>query len=76
MRGDAFIWSRLLPKPGTFNGLMHVTDWLPTIMHAVTGQSPQVNEILYIQPSVEPDLIATEMLAFLRTHLEIEMIAI
>lgn len=43
VRADSFIWSRLLQQPGrTFDGLMHVTDWLPTLLHAATGTSPKV----------------------------------
>ncbi|XP_055353930.1 arylsulfatase B-like isoform X2 [Paramacrobiotus metropolitanus] len=38
VRTVGIVWSRLLQHPGTvWNGLMHLTDWLPTLMTAVGG---------------------------------------
>ncbi|XP_055353935.1 arylsulfatase I-like isoform X2 [Paramacrobiotus metropolitanus] len=38
VRTVGIVWSRLLQHPGTvWNGLMHLTDWLPTLMAAAGG---------------------------------------
>ncbi|XP_055355360.1 arylsulfatase B-like isoform X2 [Paramacrobiotus metropolitanus] len=38
VRTVGIVWSRLLQHPGTvWNGLMHLTDWLPTLMTATGG---------------------------------------
>jgi len=40
VRGAGFIWSPLLRRSRyTSHHLMHITDWLPTLMHAVTADS-------------------------------------
>lgn len=45
VRGTGFIWSPLLEKSGyTSRHLLHVTDWLPTLLHAAgfnTSQLPK-----------------------------------
>lgn len=42
IRVPAFVWSPLLSQRGyVFHGLMHVTDWLPTLTSAVSKTSPQ-----------------------------------
>lgn len=54
IRVPAFIWSPLLKQQSTvFNGLFHVTDWLPTIVSAVqkidpsgTRDTSQVSKVL------------------------------
>ncbi|XP_067935377.1 arylsulfatase B-like [Watersipora subatra] len=44
MRATGFIWSPLLQKSGRVsNQLIHVSDWLPTIMH-IAGGSPEFNK--------------------------------
>lgn len=41
VRVPSFIWSPLLKQKSTiFNGLFHVTDWLPTIISAVQKTDP------------------------------------
>ena len=40
--GMAFIYGPAVPESArgtTYNGLMHITDWLPTLMHVVTDNS-------------------------------------
>ena len=35
IRGAAFLSSPLLAKTGyTYNGMMHLVDWVPTLLHA------------------------------------------
>lgn len=39
VRSAAFVWGEMLPKEikgTTYRGLMHLTDWLPTLMHVAT----------------------------------------
>jgi len=44
VRGNGFIWSPLIEKPGrVINGLMHITDWLPTILHLANGSPTNVS---------------------------------
>ena len=46
MRGAAFIYSPLLKEPGReYNGLMHVTDWLPTFIGLAKGESSKLSNI-------------------------------
>ncbi|KAL7643644.1 UNVERIFIED_CONTAM: hypothetical protein RMT77_005627 [Armadillidium vulgare] len=38
-RGSAFVWSPQLKNPGRVsNEMMHITDWFPTLYHAIGGQ--------------------------------------
>lgn len=60
VRVPSFIWSPLLKSPaGTiFNGLFHVTDWLPTIVSAVQSTDPSGTR--NISSSEEPVLTPEE----------------
>ena len=41
VRGTAFIWSRLLAKAGRQSTqLMHISDWVPTLLSAAGGSTP------------------------------------
>lgn len=43
VRGTGFIWSPLLEKSGyTSQHLLHVTDWLPTLLHAAGFNASQL----------------------------------
>ncbi|RXG54949.1 Arylsulfatase I, partial [Armadillidium vulgare] len=38
VRGSAFVWSSLLNDPGRVSmEMMHITDWFPTLYHAIGG---------------------------------------
>ena len=40
MKGVGFVNSPLIKKPGTINtGLMHVTDWFPTLLKLAGGST-------------------------------------
>lgn len=40
VRGSGFVWSPLIEKPRRVaSQLMHITDWLPTLITAVGGDS-------------------------------------
>lgn len=41
VRGSAFIWSKSLPASKINNELMHIQDWLPTILAAVNSSTGQ-----------------------------------
>ena len=42
VRGAGFIWSPLLRRSQyTCHHLMHITDWLPTLMHVITNSSDE-----------------------------------
>ncbi|KAH7646288.1 arylsulfatase b-like protein [Dermatophagoides farinae] len=45
VRGTAFIWSKLLPKPYLSNQLMHITDILPTLYSAAGGNTSDLGDI-------------------------------
>jgi len=41
VRGVGLIWSPLIPSaPRVANHLMHIQDWLPTLLHAVNTSVP------------------------------------
>ena len=69
VRGDSFIWSPLLKKRGRiFDGLVHVTDWLPTILHAATGSPPKVwylLNVLFVCHQYSELVIATTVFMYL-----------
>ncbi|KAI1287607.1 Arylsulfatase B [Halotydeus destructor] len=48
IRGVSFVWSSQLRKPGfVYDGLAHVSDWLPTINEAVGGKASDLPVDLY-----------------------------
>mmetsp|Transcript_15113 Transcript_15113/g.18963 ORF Transcript_15113/g.18963 Transcript_15113/m.18963 type:complete len:608 (-) Transcript_15113:202-2025(-) len=50
VRTNGFVHSPLLAddaKGSTFNGLFHVTDWLPTILYGILGNSTKAEERKY-----------------------------
>merc|ERR1719278_1157658 len=64
-RVPAFLHSPLLPSPGTsFSGLMHIVDWLPTLLSA-TGKSSQ----LFNQSSNNLDGVSLWNSLLVRRHL-------
>lgn len=46
VRGSAFIWSKSLPASKINNELMHIQDWLPTILAAVNSSTGQNGKFL------------------------------
>jgi len=56
IRTHAFIHSPLFPKRlqgTTYNGLMHISDWLPTILEGVIGISDPAEEIFQRYRSID-----------------------
>lgn len=69
IKGNGFIWSPLLNKTAyTYNGLMHLTDWLPTLFTAAGGEPSLLPSSMYGK-NLWPDLMRGAQENFSRNEL-------